>query len=172
MTEISAMTEFKQLARIMRGEYDILDDDCPDWEPKMSTEDKEMADDVKDEEKVLVRPLTTYYVPLKEGQGVRFVVWPTNLSIERVQRNNDTGRWDRYQSMSLTRRCVEFLATHAGSMLEQWDEVARQGGVLHDVNSPGGLRSRPGPARKKKDKPKPKTKRDELDEIKAGFEWA
>ncbi len=68
-----------------------------------------------------VRPLTTYYVPIKENLGYRFVVWPTNLSIEKVSKDLENGRWDRLGSMSLTRRSVEFLATRAGSMLEQWD---------------------------------------------------
>ncbi len=127
-----------------------------------------MADDKKNEENVVVHPLTTYYVPVKEGVGVRFVVWPTNLTIERVVKNHETDRWDRIQSVPLTRRCVEFLATRAGSMLEQWNEVERQRGALHNVNSPGGLRSRPGPARKKKTK----TDREELDEIRSTLNWS
>lgn len=68
-----------------------------------------------------IRPLTTYYVPIKENLGYRFVVWPTNLSIEKVSKDQNTGRWERLASMSMTRRSIEFLATRAGSMLEQWD---------------------------------------------------
>ncbi len=91
-----------------------------------NTESDIKTDEVLEQDMaVKVRPLTTYYVPIKENLGFRFVVWPTNLSIEKVSKNLETTRWDRLQSLSLTRRSVEFLATRAGSMLEQWDVCAK-----------------------------------------------
>ena len=110
-----------------------------------------------------VTPLTTYYVPIKENLGFRFVVWPTNLSIEKVSKNLETMRWDRLQSMNLTRRSVEFLATRAGSMLEQWDVAERESRDVED--------GPPNEELKDDVVSMAPSQTDEVEEIKSMFDW-
>lgn len=69
-----------------------------------------------------IRPLSTYYVPIKENLGYRLVVWPNNLLIEKVSKENE--HWKKVQDFSLTRRAVEFLSARSALWLSKWDENA------------------------------------------------
>ena len=131
---------------------------------------------IDEEEPIKVRPLTTYYIPIKENLGFRFVVWPTSLSIEKVSKNLETTRWDRLQSLSLTRRAVEFIATRAGSMLEQWDVVAKgetpEARYYAPWNGPRTLSSHEPLDEPVKSEPKKSKKKKPIDATKIKVTWA
>lgn len=71
-----------------------------------------------------IKPLTTYFIPIKEDTGYRIVIWPNNLLLEKIQKEN--GHWNKIDEFSLTRRAVEFIAARTPLWLSRWDEEIKK----------------------------------------------
>jgi len=70
-----------------------------------------------------IKALESECVFLNEEQGLRFVVWPNNVLIEKVYKEN--GAWKKESQFSLSKRCIEFLAARTSRFLEAWDSKTR-----------------------------------------------
>lgn len=65
------------------------------------------------------KPMQKFYVPLGEGRGVQFTLWPNNLQLTRTEKNNETGKWETKQEFNLAPSLLKELNWRIPVMLEK-----------------------------------------------------
>lgn len=67
------------------------------------------------------RPLRKMYFPLGPGKGIQLTVWPTNIQMQRQERD-DNGKWSVTQEIALARTVLERLFIRMPKIFELMKE--------------------------------------------------
>ncbi len=73
------------------------------------------------EEKERNRPLEKFYLPLGMGKGIQFVLWSSNLQLNRTEKN-ESGKWETKQEFNLDPSVLKELHWRIPSMLDRINE--------------------------------------------------
>jgi len=67
------------------------------------------------------KPLSNTYVSLGEGKGVKVVVWPRSVTLERTEKKD--GQWQATEEFHLAHNVVKELAWRATHWLQEMDKA-------------------------------------------------
>ena len=68
----------------------------------------------------MVNPIKSDYITLGEGRGIKVTLWPTSLSLERVEKS-EKGKWEGKEKITLAPKVLEWLGVRIPAYVAMMD---------------------------------------------------
>lgn len=69
----------------------------------------------------MANPIKSDYIHLGEGKGIKVTLWPTSLTLERVEKNEKTGKWEGKEKVTLAPKVLEWLGVRIPAFIAMID---------------------------------------------------
>lgn len=69
----------------------------------------------------MANPIKSDYVNLGEHKGMKITLWPTSLQIERVEKDEKSGKWETKEKITLAPKVLEYLGVRIPAFIAMMD---------------------------------------------------